>query len=329
MYCSNCGKQSEGTNFCPFCGTEMYHEEKTVNTPAEPRKRAKRRVWAIIGITAGVVAIAAAVLFFVLARPSLEGQWYNEDRGEVLVFNADGTMQSIHMSSVNDALYEYDKDKGIGTITLGTLSFRMQYADGKLDISNMGEFTRASGGFDRDSFIDEYGDSVLGLWFDPEGEYIYDLFNDGTCNIVSYGSEKKSTYSATETGITINVYSFDIVVPFDYTYKDGQLLLGGETISIMSRNYTEQKGADEIYDEIVGKYKAGNGNILEFFKDGTAVLNVLDIEFALSVKYDPTGAYGYLVVQDGQGFFENGQELQFLKQTGDFIMIGQLSFYKQ
>lgn len=325
MFCDNCGEQIEDSNFCPYCGFGVQQNwQQTADAPV-PHTRSKRRIWAFIGIIAGVVVVTAAALFFILTPSTIQGQWYNEERGEVLKFNADGTMQSIHMSSTNDAVYEYDRESGKGTITLGAFSHKMQYNDGMLSITDMGEFTKAAGGFDIDKFMDKYGDSILGQWFDTEGEGVIDLHADGTYDLATYGRNLEGKYTKSKSGVIVAYKYYDQIYNFHYNFEDGMLKVDKEdeglSINNFVREYREQKGKEHLNDDALGKWVSETvGVTLELFDDGTGV--IYDINTSL------TGIYEYEPVVN-EGFFNADEgKTVFFMVVNDILFMADAIFYR-
>jgi hypothetical protein len=412
MFCSNCGKQVEGSNFCPYCGAEVHkNQQPNARAPEVPRTRSKKgRVWAVIGIIAGVVIITAAALFFIFTH-AVEGQWYSkergevlvfgndgtidikrlcgtgtedfeydrltgkgsfdigsreydftadaskmdigdigvfrkadsgfdineffdeygnlgtwysEERGEVLVFDRDGTLQSEHTNCVNDADYEYDRKRGTGEISFDPFSYEFQIDDGQLRIEGMGVFTEADNSFDTDDFLREFGDSVLGIWYDAAGEAVIDLHADGTYDLESFGRSFKGEYTNVNNDITITYKYINIDIGVNYILKNGVINIDISSkcdINKYVRENSEQKGIGHFYDEAVGKWISENGDfMLEFFDDGYGALYNTDDYFTGTYKYEPLGNMGYLNLVEED-------DLLFLI-FGDHLILLETTFYK-
>ncbi|MEM5767560.1 MAG: zinc-ribbon domain-containing protein, partial [Bacillota bacterium] len=94
MYCFKCGAQiADESEFCVQCGAA----QKSRTAEAYPVKQAKKRkTGLIIGLVAGCVIVAAAVVALVLLLPGMNrtatGDWYNKDLEQTLTFRADGTV---------------------------------------------------------------------------------------------------------------------------------------------------------------------------------------------------------------------------------------------
>ncbi len=218
MFCSMCGKQSEGAVFCPYCGARMHQEWQpqtaiAPETPELPRNRPKSRIWLFIGIAAGVAAAAAALYFFILVPPIIEGQWYNEDRGEVLVFGSSGDLRLESLCGSVSADYKYDRFSGKGSCSIGGKEYDIKSDGAEIDINGVGVFKKAGGGFDKAVFLDEHG--YLGTWYSEErGEVL--VFSRGG------GLQSKRKAGVTEAG-----YAYDAekktgkitIAPFSYDFE--------------------------------------------------------------------------------------------------------------
>jgi hypothetical protein len=231
------------------------------------------------------------------------GTWYSEDRGEVLVFNNEGELQSKHLNSVNDAEYEYDIERETGSITIEPFTYKFKMDDGQLNIEGMGIFTEAGNGFEADSFFSDFGDSEIGIWYDAAGEGAIDLHADGTYDLVSFGRNIEGTYTQAGSDITITYKYINIDIGIDYTYENGLLKHEDNAktdIRNFTRNYTELKVKEHFYDEVVGKWVSSTGTMtLMFYNDGTCSIEFPDSFNEGTFKYEPVGNMGYFTITKG------------------------------
>ena len=251
------------------------------------------------------------------------GTWYCEERGEVLVFNMDGTMESQHSRTTNDAAFEYDREDNTVKITIGPFSYDGEIKDGELIVGDMGTFVQAGVSFDTDAFFSDFGDSVLGIWYDPAGEMAIDLRDDGTYFAISYGTNFNGTYTQQPSGADINFEFLDIEVEEEYSIVNGELVKDESSLygpaNTMVRTKSKQMDEDSQSDDVIGTWVADDGSVgLRFIGDDQFVIDVGD-EYTGTYEYDPLGDVGFVYLL--------GEKILFVA-NGDNLVLGELFFYR-
>ena len=246
------------------------------------------------------------------------GTWYCEERGEVLVFNMDGTMKSQHVSSTNVATFEYDREANTVTMAIGPFAYSGSIEDGQFITENMGTFIQAEDIFDEDVFFEDFGNSILGIWYDPEGELTIDLHADGTYSAFSYGASLEGTYTKQSSGVTITYSVFEIDYEEDYTLVDGELIKDDPDVKnaadTLVREVMEQLGEDDSYSAVIGTWVPLYGNGTLKFTDDTHVTLIVGDSYSGTYAYDPFTGVGYIyMLGDSEVFVTDGEFLAFLE----------------
>lgn len=231
------------------------------------------------------------------------GTWYCEDRAEVLVFNMDGTIQSQHSGTVNDASFEFNREDSTVKITVGPFTYEGEIKDGQLVTEDMGTFVQAADSFDTTVFFQNFDESILGLWYDPKGELIIDLRDDGTYEAISHGTTYKGTYSDRSNGAEIQFAFLDMEVKFPYTIISGDLVKDEESMSgpanTLVRKASDQLGEDQIYEKVIGTWVTSDGAVtIKFVDESKVVLTTEGYDFTGTYDYDPLGDVGLIHVLD-------------------------------
>lgn len=198
MFCSKCGQSvSDGAIFCVHCGSPLSSvaqppqpsETPGVGWPLPPTYTVppnypsqgyypppqqgygevpvqKKKTGLVVGLIVGIVAllgIAAVLLFvwpgFLNTAAPVKGEWYSENRGEVIRFGAGGSFDAYTPYGDFEGDYQYDQAKGEGHIEMSDgREFDFAVDKDTLYVYDMGAFTRADKNFDLDDFVDDASD---------------------------------------------------------------------------------------------------------------------------------------------------------------------------
>jgi hypothetical protein len=239
------------------------------------------------------------------------GTWYCEDRGEVLAFNMDGTVKTRHLFSSNQAAFEYDREASTVAITMGPYSYEGRIEDDQLVVKDMGTFIQAEDSFDEGAFFEDFGDSVLGVWYDKEGELVIDLHADGTYDAVSYGTSFEGTYTQQENGATITYDFLGIERNEEYSLSSGELVKDDPQVAdaadTLTREDVEQLGENTQYDKVIGTWVSSYANVSIIFVDETHVILTAGEELNGTYSYDPLSGIGVIyILGDKEPFVTDG-----------------------
>lgn len=253
------------------------------------------------------------------------GTWCSEERGEVLVFNLNSKLQSKHTIDTNDASYNYYPESETGVITIDPFSYEFRLDNEQLNIEGMGIFTEADDSFDENAFFDKFGDSPLGIWYDTSGKGVIDLHTDGTYDLITYGRSQKGTYERDNNDVTIIYKYIDLDIDVAYSCAQGALKSvedqKGAGISRYTRDYSEQKGKVEMFENVLGRWISEDGDVaLEFYNDGTGTIDFPDIHDNAVYQYDPLGNMGYFTVVEGRNVLFVAYD--------DYLSMSDVSFYR-
>ncbi len=326
MNCTQCGSPlSEGSLFCQACGSPVnqqppvqpaqapppeapaqpqpiYQQPPTQpygTPPYNPIPQYKKRTKLVVSLLAvGVVFIAAAVCLylFVLSGTPVVGQWYCEERGQVLVFNEDNTAMGYALTGTVDGEYTYDKGKGDGAISANGSDLAFKVNKDELILVN--KETDDESTFVKTNPKDKAEDLVLsalqGVWHCEEiGEVLE--FRKGKINVYSGYGDFNGTYD------------YDIEKgqgSFSVNGKDFEFFADYNALSVTNTgNYVK---ADKKFDikafvaehamPIAGMWYDASGTYgtIEFYTDGTAQIAMLDMTVAATYTFDAATGTGTL-----------------------------------
>lgn len=253
------------------------------------------------------------------------GTWYCEERGEVLVFSMeDGTVKSRHASATNDATFEFTPSTNAVALTVGPFTYQGKIEDGQLVTDNMGTFVQADDNFNESAFFEDFGNSVLGIWYDKMGELVVDLHDDGTYDAISYGSAFTGEYTKRDNGATIYFDLSGIDFKEVYNLVSGELVKTDKQIAdaadAMVRGATDQFGEEDFYKDIMGVWTPLYGSGTVNFSDTThVILKAGGSTYNGTYTYDPLIGAGIITIQGDTAVFATG---------GDYLYFLDIIFVK-
>ena len=199
----------------------------------------------------------------------LKGVWANEKLGQAIELKTDGTLTYYSAAGATEGEYTYYIGPGNGTMVIDYTNYEFSASVDTIETEGV-VFTKRENGFDIGSFIDEFGNPLIGEWYDAAGIMgTYTFTADGTVTLVSYGEESFGTYTfdnSTSFGsATFSGHSLDI------SMNNGDLTVSGRTFI---KQYVEQKNAKDRYETVSGTWydKQGQKGTIKFSDDGTAVM---------------------------------------------------------
>ena len=303
MFCTKCGhNNTEGSAFCVNCGNPMNAVNQQPQPPqgqyAPPQGQyappdgpytsfsnqgpGKNRKGLVIGLViCGVVIIAAAVVLIILltggSGASIQGQWYNEERMEVVEFGAGSAMTVYGTDGDYDGTYAYDSAKSEGVITLEGSTFAFEVDKDEMDVEDIGVFTKAGQGFDIDEFLSgpipmNNGNStgstvtdssqngtqngmigqsgIVGMWYETTGYGgTLEFYNNGTYNMSVMGMSLSGDYTfdpASGTG-EMNLDFAGDTTTSTMSLSNGVLDVDGTEYTM---NYVEQMDLDDAMNNL-------------------------------------------------------------------------------
>lgn len=248
------------------------------------------------------------------------GMWVSEKRGEVLVFSPGGVMECQRDFGVNKAAYEFDRESNTVKITMGPFSYDSRLENGLLKVRNMGVFSQAGAGFDPQAFMKEHDASVLGIWYDPEGELTIDLHEDYTYDAVSYGKTFTGTYVPQASGATIKYLFLKSEIRESYTLQNGELLKDDTIISDAAdrlvRTEMSQKNADQSADKLIGTWISNDDLIKLTFIDQRNVIVDIGDKYTYSYVFEPLGHIGLIDISGEKWLFVTNGDYLILESVG-------------
>ena len=232
----------------------------SVVQPEAPKKKSKTGL--IIGICAGVVVIAVAVvLVLLLSGPNVAGDWISADDGIVLSVDKDGELTIYSLAGSEKA--DYDFDKGSGSFDAGDVEYEFTVDKDELQLTNTDtddkfELTRA----DKEPDIREVVTApLIGLWT-----------NDSNGEVLEFkGYGEASTHSPDG--------DFDAIFEFDVKNGEG-------TFKVLENEFVFTCDGETMTLESIGAYQKVDDSfdIATFVSEHSNPL--------ISIWYDQAGVYG-------------------------------------
>jgi len=269
--------------------------------PQPPASKPKTKTGLIIGLVAGgIVLIAAAVLLYLLvfSGVSVEGQWYNAQRGWVLSFGSDGTLEKHSLEGIEKAKYEYDKAKGQGALAMSDTRHAFRTNDSRLEVRVEGE-TLVFEKLDQDEKIEKYVLRALeGIWISEEiGEVL--KLEDGRVYVYSQFGDYKGGYEYDilkgEGAITLHSEDYEIRATHKLLdIKDvGIYTKTDEDIDIKAYLAKLQPQIVGVWYEAEGKY-----GTITFNADGTASIDFAGEVYQATYTFDAANSQGTLTAEE-------------------------------
>jgi len=307
MFCTKCGQSNpEDAAFCFSCGNALsaIPQPEAAQQPTEPPimpqtsaapqnqqayyygvvqqpyapqdvyTKKKSRKGLIVGLTGGVLLIAAVVVLlfvwpgFLTQSTSVSGFWYSEDRGEALEFKNNGMIRVYTTLDDYKGDYDYDRAQGLGLITVEDEDYRFAVTEDGLYVESMGQYNQADIHFDVDDFVEDMksafnqvdpvntnnnltnsgqnnnGNSshdisdVEGLWYETTGYGgTLELYADGTYDMTIVGYVFSGTYEYDASSGTGMLYEHDTRDTYSLTVSNGMLETDGYQYT---RDFVEQ-----------------------------------------------------------------------------------------
>ena len=329
MNCSQCGAPlPEGSRFCQTCGAPVNQQpaanaqtpqgavppqqpayqqpqqppyppytQQPYGTPPYPGPPKKKKTGLIIGLIAGAVILigaAVALYLFVFSGTPVTGQWYCEERGQVLVFEDDGSATGYSLTGTVDAKYEYDKGKGEGTVSAnGTeLSFKVDKDGLSLtndDADDESIFVKTDSQSDPEELVLS---ALQGLWSSEEiGEVLE--FKSGKINVYSGYGDFDGTYDYDidkgQGTFTANGAEFEFYADYDglSVTNTGEYVKADKSLDIKAFVTEHAMPLLGMWYDASGTYGS-----IEFNNDGTAQLVMFDQPLTATYTYDVASGTG-------------------------------------
>ncbi len=334
MNCSQCGSIiSEGSRFCQVCGTPVQEQAavppqappqqpnyqqpqqppyqpfaqppygQPPYAPMPPYKKRTKLVVSLIAIGAVFIAAAVCLYLFVLSGTSITGQWYCEERGQVLVFSDDNTVTGYSLTGTVDGKYDYDKSKGEGTVSAnGTeLAFKAEKNELVLtDEQNDDESTFVKAD-NKSSKEDLVLSALQGLWICEDiGEVLE--FNDGNINVYSGYGDFNGTYDYDidkgQGTFTVNGTDFEFFADYNAlsVTNTGDYVPADKTLDVKAFVAEHALPIAGLWYDTAGTY-----GTIEFYSDGTAQLIIFDQPLTATYTFDnATGTGTFSTESTGQ-----------------------------
>ena len=263
MFCVRCGfNNNDGATFCGRCGAPLNAAAQVQGQDAMPQQgyvppqgygqppgswqqgapKKKKTGW-IIGISAGVLLIAAAVVVFLLLSggPNVIGTWQCNERNWVLEIDKD-EVTSYSPLGIATETYEYDKQDKLYIAELfdSEIAFKAD-KDALLvvdqDTSEKFTFTKAAKDFDAEEAILK---GFAGMWTNTERCEVIEVKEDGSLESHYYSGMGPQSYTG----------------KFDYNIKKGT-----GSIEINGTSYSFTAGWDSIDIKDLGIYSRAKDDL--------------------------------------------------------------------
>lgn len=333
MICPNCGLENiSGSRFCKQCGTALSEAPQTQYAPPEPafaqppqpmyappsyappsgiqpeKPKKKAKTGLIIGICAGVLLIAAAVLAVLFLFPfgtSVEGYWVNEDKGVVVSFEMNGEVTIYSLSGSVNGDYDYDKKEGEGSFKADKIKYEFTADEDRLKVTNQGtdetiKFSRA----ENEPNIEEIVTApLLGIWTNEELGQVLELKEGGKAESHSPEGELSGKFE-------FNTKKGECTIDFDnveYVFtSDGETLTvkdNAEPVSFLKASDSLDIDAfvTEHSNKILGIWYDSSGvyGTLEFLQDGTYIYTTFGTPYYGTYTYDSASGIGEFISTTG------------------------------
>lgn len=336
MICSQCGSPIlEGSRFCQKCGAPVQEQPSSppqAPQPTPPTQPAyqpyaqppygqqpygvppypgapqpkNKKTGLVIGLIAGAVVLIGAALalyFFVFSGTSVAGQWYCEERGQVLVFSGEDTISGYSLTGTVEGQFDFDKSRSEGTITAnGTeLSFKVE-KNVLILTDDQNDDESAFAKVDSKSDPEELVLSALqGLWSSEEiGEVLE--FKDGTVNVYSGYGDFNGTYDYDidkgQGTFTTNGTAFEFFADYNAlsVTDTGNYVKADKNLDITAFVAAHAMPIAGLWYDTSGTY-----GTIEFNTDGTAQLIMFDQPLTATYTFDiATGTGTFSTESTGQ-----------------------------
>lgn len=320
MNCFRCGRENgQGSAFCSYCGAPL------TSADAPQQAANKKRARLIIGIAAGVVALAgmlAAANFLFLAGPGVKGLWVCRERGWALRIE-DSVLTEYSPAGTDKISYTYQNGKGTAMLSSGEVSFTVSSGEMTLVDEETGEkylFVRDDGA-DVEAVV---AAGLRGLWSSEELGRVLDLGENGTLKLHTISDESDGSFALDPMkgrgAITLDGREYGFTAGWDIITVEG---MGGFVradvaldVAAFVREHGKSPLAGTWYD-VSGQYGA-----ITFGEDGTYRVELYG--------KTSTGAYTFDAVK-GEGFIQpdGGDEpMGFILEDGRLVL-GEAAYTRQ
>ena len=186
--------------------------------------------------------------------------------------------------------------KGSGTITSDGDKLGFSADWDAIEVEDIGSFKRADKSLDITAFIKEYGNPLIGTWYDTEAVHGDITFNeDYTFELATYGQKYTGTY-------TFDPLSDSGSVTLDASGVTGEFSLSGDTLTLEGVTFTmdivEQPGAGDDTYAIAGSwYETSGAGSATFNEDGSVEYVSYGEKVTGTYTYDPLDLSGTITLQ--------------------------------
>jgi hypothetical protein len=321
MICQKCGLENEsGGRFCKQCGAPLgealpaqYAYSQPPFAPPQPSytqppfaeaPKKKGKAGLIIGICAGVLVIAGAVLAVLLLNPfgpSANGYWVAEEEGMVLSLDKSGELTLYSLAGAEDADYQFNK--GEGSFKAGGVKYEFAVEKDTLKLTN--KDTDDTVRFSREKEKPDIEEIVMGP--------LYGLWSSETAGAVLELKDNGDVISYTTFGDYTGDFEFDIdkgegsmsVNSFDYTF-----VVAGDVMTL-DEELVYEKASDGLdIDAFIASYSnplttgtwyeaSGIFGSIDFFNDGTFTVLSSSGTYNGTYTFDASSGSGQLNYETG------------------------------
>ncbi len=232
-----------------------------------------------------------------LVLNALQGLWSSEEIGEVLEFK-NGKIKAFSTSGDFEGTYDYDIEKGNGSLTVNDKEFEFSADYNALSITGIGNYVKADKKLDIKAFVAEHAMPIAGMWYDASGTYgTIEFYTDGTAQITMLDMNVAATYTFDAAAGTGTLTSETAGQTSEMTLKDGKIEIDGITYT---RDVVAQANASAA-SSVAGTWYETTGSLgsVTFYEDG-------------SLAVDSNGMFVYgtytFNVADGSGQMELEEE---------------------
>ena len=232
-----------------------------------------------------------------LVLNALQGLWSSEEIGEVLEFK-NGKIKAFSTSGDFEGTYDYDIEKGNGSLTVNDKEFEFSADYNALSITGIGNYVKADKKLDIKAFVAEHEMPIAGMWYDASGTYgTIEFYTDGTAQLVMFDQPIPATYTFDVASGTGTFSTESTGQTSEMTFADGTIVIDGITYT---QEYVDQMGAQDLQSTVVGTWYEATGTLgdITFYEDGSQLINYNGNGYTGTYTFDPATGSGQVTFND-------------------------------